>query len=128
MRQAIEDAVKEVYRTTGAAVYDVKVHMEQVQEYGIVDPIYRVGHVELNAKLPQLHVRVRRGETVTVRQPLVLRDLCIGCGICEYQCPLNGEAAIRVYVPNAFNAIATSRSLPLIRAERGTGIRFEANT
>jgi polyferredoxin len=39
------------------------------------------------------------GETVTVRRPRVIRDLCIGCGICEYQCPLNGEAAIRVYVP-----------------------------
>lgn len=68
-----------------------------------------------------------RGETVTVWRPRVLRDLCIGCGICEYQCPLIGEAAIRVYVPNAFNAIAISRSLPLIHAERGTGIRFEAN-
>jgi len=41
-----------------------------------------------------------RGEMVTVQRPRVIRDLCIGCGICEYQCPLNGEAAIRVYVPN----------------------------
>jgi MauM/NapG family ferredoxin protein len=40
------------------------------------------------------------GETVTVRRPLVIRERCIGCGICEYQCPLNGEAAIRVYVPS----------------------------
>ena len=41
-----------------------------------------------------------RGEMVTVRRPRVIRDICTGCGICEYQCPLNGEAAIRVYVPN----------------------------
>jgi ferredoxin len=39
---------------------------------------------------------------VRVKRPRVVRDLCIGCGICEYACPLNGEAAIRVYVPNEF--------------------------
>jgi MauM/NapG family ferredoxin protein len=31
------------------------------------------------------------------RHPHVIEDLCIGCGICEYQCPVSGEAAIRVY-------------------------------
>jgi ferredoxin len=36
---------------------------------------------------------------VTVRLPHVLRELCTGCGICEYKCPVNGESAIRVYVP-----------------------------
>ncbi len=36
---------------------------------------------------------------VTVKLPHVLRERCIGCGICEYKCPVNGEAAIRVYVP-----------------------------
>ena len=30
-------------------------------------------------------------------RPYVLRDLCIGCGICESQCPLDGDSAIRVY-------------------------------
>jgi len=37
------------------------------------------------------------GETTTVLLPTVIPDLCIGCGICEQQCPLDGEAAIRVY-------------------------------
>jgi MauM/NapG family ferredoxin protein len=46
-----------------------------------------------------------QGEAVTVRRPRVIRERCIGCGICEYQCPLNGEAAIRVYVPNEFEAL-----------------------
>jgi ferredoxin len=36
-----------------------------------------------------------------VRVPHVNRELCIGCGICEYQCPLSGEAAIRIYIPSA---------------------------
>lgn len=38
-------------------------------------------------------------EAVEVQLPYVDRELCIGCGICEYKCPVNGEAAIRVYVP-----------------------------
>jgi ferredoxin len=41
------------------------------------------------------------GNLATVQLPHVNRDLCIGCGICEYRCPVNGEAAIRVYVPNS---------------------------
>ncbi len=41
------------------------------------------------------------GELVSVQRPQVIRERCIGCGICEYKCPLEGEAAIRVYVPPA---------------------------
>jgi ferredoxin len=33
---------------------------------------------------------------VVVKQPRVVRELCIGCGICETRCPLQGAAAIRV--------------------------------
>jgi formate hydrogenlyase subunit 6/NADH:ubiquinone oxidoreductase subunit I len=36
-----------------------------------------------------------------IKLPYVNRELCIGCGICEYKCPLNGESAIRVYTPTA---------------------------
>jgi polyferredoxin len=39
------------------------------------------------------------GTTVKVLMPHVVRDLCIGCGLCEYRCPVSGDAAIRVYVP-----------------------------
>lgn len=37
-----------------------------------------------------------QGEKVTVKQPHVDPDLCIGCGICEAKCPVRGQAAIRV--------------------------------
>jgi len=36
------------------------------------------------------------GEAVVIKQPHVIDRLCIGCGICENVCPLEGEAAIRV--------------------------------
>lgn len=36
------------------------------------------------------------GEQVTVKQPYVADDLCIGCGICEFKCPLPGRSAIVV--------------------------------
>jgi MauM/NapG family ferredoxin protein len=38
------------------------------------------------------------GELVVVQLPAVDRSKCIGCGICEYKCPVGGEAAIRVTV------------------------------
>jgi polyferredoxin len=41
------------------------------------------------------------GPAVTVQVPHVDRGKCIGCGICEFKCPLNGSAAIRVCVPGS---------------------------
>jgi len=38
----------------------------------------------------------RNGHTITLKQPYVQPDLCIGCGICEHKCPVTGHAAIRV--------------------------------
>jgi polyferredoxin len=50
-------------------------------------------------QLEEKEVWGREDTVVTVKLPHVLRDVCIGCGICEYKCPVNGEAAIRVFVP-----------------------------
>jgi len=36
------------------------------------------------------------GGTMPLQRPYVVRDLCIGCGLCEYHCPVGGAAAIQV--------------------------------
>ena len=37
-----------------------------------------------------------QGQRVTIQQPYVVEELCIGCGICENKCPLPGRSAILV--------------------------------
>jgi ferredoxin len=36
------------------------------------------------------------GQEIELQRPRVIPERCIGCGICEYKCPLEGEAAITV--------------------------------
>jgi polyferredoxin len=38
------------------------------------------------------------GSHVRVQLPHVIDEDCIGCGICEHKCPVEGQAAIRVFV------------------------------
>jgi polyferredoxin len=52
-------------------------------------------------QLEEVQVWGADNTSVIVKVPHVLRERCIGCGICEYKCPVNGEAAIRVFVPEA---------------------------
>ncbi len=42
-------------------------------------------------------VQTEGGESIQLQRPYILNDLCIGCGICENHCPLDGPAAIQVY-------------------------------
>ncbi len=46
--------------------------------------------------LEDVRVRDRQGKSVTVKQPHVDLELCIGCGICEAKCPVLGRPAITV--------------------------------
>ncbi|MCF8068110.1 MAG: 4Fe-4S binding protein [Desulfobacterales bacterium] len=45
-----------------------------------------------------------QGKPVELRLPYVVNNLCIGCGICEKKCPVQGHSAIRVisdrYIPD----------------------------
>ncbi len=46
--------------------------------------------------LETVEVRRDNGRVEKLQRPYVLRGRCIGCGICETKCPVDGEAAIRV--------------------------------
>jgi MauM/NapG family ferredoxin protein len=46
--------------------------------------------------LEEVRTRDREGRAVTVKQPHVDLELCIGCGICEAKCPVLGTPAISV--------------------------------
>ena len=56
--------------------------------------------------LEEVQVVNDEGEPVLLQRPQVHQDLCTGCGICEFQCPMGGESAIRVYAPT--NALGQS--------------------
>lgn len=43
-------------------------------------------------------VKDRQGRVIQMKQPRVDLELCIGCGICETKCPVQGRPAI--YVTN----------------------------
>jgi len=47
-------------------------------------------------RLEDATVTTAKGTKLTVKQPHVSADLCIGCGICQNKCPVSDQAAIRV--------------------------------
>jgi MauM/NapG family ferredoxin protein len=46
--------------------------------------------------LDTVDVETGKGGRMTLQRPTVLAGRCIGCGLCEYKCPVSGDAAIRV--------------------------------
>lgn len=55
--------------------------------------------------LPEKAITLRRvdvwddaGQSQAIQAPVVRHERCIGCGLCENKCPIQGEAAIRVIV------------------------------
>ena len=44
-----------------------------------------------------LEERDYTGKKVVLKRPYVVDDLCNGCGICEYVCPLEGKSAVEVF-------------------------------
>jgi ferredoxin len=49
---------------------------------------------------------------VRLQQPYVDPKLCIGCGICEHECPVSGKRAIRVTAENESRSPDRSMLLP----------------
>ncbi len=47
-------------------------------------------------ELEAVEVTDSAGQPLTLQRPHVIQERCIGCGICEFKCPAEGEAAIRV--------------------------------
>jgi polyferredoxin len=63
----------------------------------------------------EAHVLNSKAEKVLVKQPYVIDERCIGCGICETKCPLPGQSAVRVTsageTRNSENALPTQSLL-----------------
>jgi MauM/NapG family ferredoxin protein len=49
--------------------------------------------------LEEVEATDANGNAIVLQRPSVVKELCTGCGTCEYKCPLEGEAAVRVYAP-----------------------------
>lgn len=82
---------------------------------------------EEHCPVPEKAIRMRKdfalndaGKRVSVMRPYVVEDLCIGCGVCETVCPVEGASGVRVTGvpqftrPNAKKKNASKTTDPLI--------------
>ncbi len=63
---------------------------------------------EEHCPLPEKAIYVKEVEVISIsgekhiiKRPYIDESLCIGCGICESVCPMEGEAAIRIFPPRS---------------------------
>jgi len=56
------------------------------------------------------NVMLEGGKTVSVLKPYVVEKECIGCGICENKCPVEGDSAIIVTKVNPQREISSSNT------------------
>jgi polyferredoxin len=74
---------------------------------------------EEHCPIPQKAIRAETqtmkgfdGKAVQVRVPYVVEEICNGCGICEYVCPLEGKAGIEVFGVKDKRPIEPTRQNP----------------
>ena len=58
-------------------------------------------------KFEEKEIVLPDGGQRTVKYPYVIKELCIGCGICETKCPLPGEPGIFITIENEQRPIKT---------------------
>ena len=70
---------------------------------------------EEHCPIPQKAIRSRNVETVDLNgkrivlmEPYVVEEICNGCGICEYVCPLEGKSGIEVFAVKDRTPIAAT--------------------
>lgn len=64
-------------------------------------------------------ITTRKGEDLVLRLPYVDPKLCIGCGICEHECPVTDERAIRV------SAVGETRSRDVKEKDHSRSLLLE---
>jgi len=48
-------------------------------------------------RLEEVMEKDYKGRLIKLKRPYIIDELCIGCGICENKCPVEGKAAIEVF-------------------------------
>jgi polyferredoxin len=61
---------------------------------------------------------VENGKTIKLKQPRVIPELCIGCGICEHECPVTDQRAIYV---TSVGESRSDRNRMILNSPNGNG-------